>query len=135
MDNFDVDEVEDIEGSYNQKDVDFAKATELARFEDLDVYDTVPSARAVGRTRVSTRWEIGWSNTKKKVKARFVAREFKRLALRHDLFAVSSAHDTGRMIDFVAIQLALRVFTFDLTNAFLHVPEEEEVYVDPRPSS
>ena len=65
------------------------------------------------------------------MRARFVAREFKRGEYMDDVFAPSSGHSTSRTVDYTSLKKRYRTFTGDVTNAFLHVPEDEECYVDP----
>lgn len=113
------------------EELEETKADELEKLRSYGVYEVVDKAVPKGKLNVSTRWEIGWSATKNKVRARFVAWEYKRLQLRFDLFAPRSSHDTSRLVDFVCFQLVLEPFTFDLVNAFFNVPESEYVYVTP----
>eukprot|EP00971_Amphidinium_carterae_P197342 3917089-Amphidinium_carterae.1 len=48
-----------------------------------------------------------------------------------DLFAPSSSPSTSRVIDQIALQLRLGRFCLDATNAFNHVPETEDIFVEP----
>ena len=48
-----------------------------------------------------------------------------------DAFAPSSGHSASRIVHYVALKKRYRTFTGDITNAFLHVPEDDECYVDP----
>ncbi|CAE8694497.1 unnamed protein product, partial [Polarella glacialis] len=50
---------------------------------------------------------------------------------RTDLFAPNSLASTSRVVDLRAVKKKHPTFTFDLTNAFFHAPEDEECYVDP----
>ena len=65
------------------------------------------------------------------VRARFVAREFKRGEYMDDVLALSRGHSTSRIVDYISLKKRYRTFTVDVANAFLHVPVDEERYVDP----
>ena len=66
---------------------------------------------------------------------RFVAREFKWMEVRTDLFAPGASHVHSRLIDFCCLKggLAEELFTFelDVVDAYYHAEELEEVYVGP----
>ena len=68
-----------------------------------------------------------YKEEKQLVRARFVAREFKRFGKRYDVFAVASEQGTARLIDFAAFQLHLRTFTFDFSTAFFNAPGDRGV--------
>ena len=59
------------------------------------------------------------------------ARELKSQEFLDDLFSPSSGHSTSRIIDYAALKRRICTFISDVTNAFLHVDIDEEVYVDP----
>ncbi len=63
--------------------------------------------------------------------ARFVVREFKHGECMDDVLAPSSGYSTSRIVDYIVPKKRYRTFTGDITNAFLHVTEDEECYVDP----
>ena len=107
-----------------------AKALELQRFKEFGVYQVVPAEQAYGKKRISTRWEVVKRPGMVK-RARFVAREFESQEFLDDLFSPSSRHSTSRIIDYIALKRRLCTFISDVTNAFLHVDIDEEVYVDP----
>ena len=79
---------------------------------------------------ISTRWEM--SDRGGEARCRFVCREFRKGDPRQDLFAVASSSFTSRVMSFVGERREGGVkFTFDVSNAFLHVPVEEPVTCDP----
>ena len=49
----------------------------------------------------------------------------------YDAFAPSSTPSTGRIIDYLSLEESYHTFTADVTNAYFHVDEDEECYVDP----
>ena len=106
-----------------------AKERELEKLEEFEVYEIVPEEQSFGKKRVTTRWEI--AHRLDGVRARFVAREFKRGEYMDDVFAPSSGHSTSRIVDYIALKKGYHTLNGDVTNAFLHVPEDEECYVDP----
>ena len=81
-----------------------------------------------GIKHVSARWELALRDG---VRARFVCREFRRGDPRKDLFAVASSSFTSRCLPFAGERHGGVRFTFDISNAFLHVPVEEPVTCDP----
>ena len=60
-----------------------------------------------------------------------VAREFKGDETLYDVCARSSTLCTKRIIDFSSLKTSYRTITADVTNAYFHVDEDEECYVDP----
>ena len=131
----DIDELlqnaEDVQADENHEDelTMAAKERELEKLEEFGVFEVVPEEQSYGKKRVTTRWEI--VHRLDGVRARFVAREFRRSEYMDDVFAPSSGHSTSRIVDFVALKKRQHTFTGDITNAFFHVPEDEECYVDP----
>ncbi len=89
----------------------------------------VPEEQSHGKKRITTRWEI--VHRSDGVRARYVAREFKRSEYMDDAFAPSSGRSTSRIVDYVALKKRYRTFTGDIKNAFLHVPDDEECYLEP----
>ena len=49
----------------------------------------------------------------------------------YDAFAPCSTPSTGRIIDYLSLEKSYHTFTPDVTNAYFHVNEDEECYVDP----
>ena len=45
--------------------------------------------------------------------------------------ASSSTPSTGRLVDYLSLKKSYHTFTADVTNAYFHVDEDEECYVDP----
>ena len=79
-----------------------AKRKELDKLKLFKVAEDVPAHQAVGKKWISTRWEI--DHRVGEVRARFVAREFKRCEWREDLFAPSSSQLTSKLIDWLALR-------------------------------
>ena len=80
---------------------------------------------APGKKRVTTRRDL--DHRKDGIRARFVSRELKGNETMYDVFAPS----TGRVIDNLSLKKSCHTFTADVTNAYFHVDENEECYVDP----
>ena len=78
------------------------KLNQLKQLEDAGAFDVLSVSDAVGMKRTSTRWE-NQARSDDAVRCRFVAWEFARDEVRDDLFALSSTHNTSRLIDFVAM--------------------------------
>jgi len=118
--------------SMDPKGVEEAKKLELDRFESFGVYEDAPRAAALadckknGGKHITTRWEI--QELGGQIRARFVAREFADTTT-VDFFAPASSSATPRVIDAYALEFNLATFTFDASDAFLHVPEREYVLV------
>ena len=83
----------------------------------------------LGQKRVTTRWDL--DRRKDGIRARFVEREFKGDETMYDVFAPSSTPNTGRVIDYLSLKKSYHTSTADVTNAYFHVDDEEECYVDP----
>ena len=49
----------------------------------------------------------------------------------YDVFAPSSTPSAGRVVDHLSFQKSCHTLTTDVTNAYFHVDEDEECYVDP----
>ena len=79
--------------------------------------------------RVTTRWDL--DHNKDGIRARFVVREFKGDETMYDVFAPSSTPSTRSVIDYLSLKKSYHTFTADVTNAYFHVDEDEECYVDP----
>ena len=110
---------------------------ELEALKKFDVYEVVPAEeiqRKPGKT-ISTRWLKVLKQGEQgelRVKARFVAREFKAWnKLGSNVFAPTSMPTTHRIIDMIAAKKGWKTMIGDTTNAFLHVPIEDTVYVNP----
>ena len=106
-----------------------AKLKELDRLAVFGVYETVDLQVALGKKREMTPWHI--DHRKKGIRARFVAREFEGDEAMYDAFAPSSTPSTGRIIDHLRLKKSFHTFKADVTNAYFHVDEDEEIYVDP----
>ena len=106
-----------------------AKALEMDRLKLI--YESVPAEQATGKQFLSTRWVVN-RKADGKVRARFVAREFKSMdSDRNDLFAVTSSTITTRLVDVWAAKGQGWTLTGDVSNAFLHAPEPDEVFCSP----
>ena len=110
---------------------------ELARFDELKAYEAVNTQEVDlrGKTFISTRWvKVKKLDEEGRpiVRCRFVARELKAHSpWLDDLYAPSTVVSTSRVIDLLAVKHNLHTFTCDVSNAFLHVDEVEEIYVQP----
>jgi hypothetical protein len=111
------------------------RAKELQKMTEFGVFEVVPHAQTTGKQFISTRWEenlkVDDSGTLV-LRERFVCREFKSEdPWRTDLFAPTTSPTTSRLIDLVAIKRGWITMKADVSVAFYHAPEEEEVYVMP----
>ena len=106
-----------------------AKLKELDRLAEIEVYETVDLHVALGKKRVTTRWDL--DHRKDGIRTRFVAREFKGDETMYDVFAPSSTSSTGRVIDYMSFQKSYYTFTPDVTDAYFHVDEDAECHMDP----
>ena len=105
-----------------------AKLKELERLAEFGMHEVVDMHTALGKKRVTTRWNL--DHRKDGMRARFVAREFKGDETLYDVFAPGSTPSAGRVIDHLSLKMSYHTFTADVTNAYFHVDEDEECYVD-----
>ena len=129
VDHEDAGELQDPLVDYAETEEAMAKLKVLDRLAEFGVYETVDLQVALGKKRVTTRWHT--DHRKDGIRARFVAREFKGDEAMYDAFAPSSTTSTGRIIDYLSLKNSYHTFTADVTNAYFHVDEDEECYVDP----
>jgi len=78
---------------------------------------------------LSTAWVEAWGPDG--LKMSYVAREFKWLRKRFDLFTAASTSTTERMVDCIAVKKGQKRMILDAKNAYCHVPEEEKLFIDP----
>ncbi len=102
----------------------------LARY---GVVDLVPRKHAKGKAisaRLDHVWK--WSSESKgwEVKTRYVAREYKWMEKRDDLFTPGATQHEGRIVDFIALREDQPTFTLDAEDAYYHVNEPEDVWVE-----
>ena len=118
--------------------VDDAETEEAMKVElkELDrlavfggVYETVDLQDALGKKRVMTRWRA--DHRTDGIRARFVARKLKGDEAMYDASASCSTTSIGRIIDCLRLKKSYHTFTAHVTNAYFHVDEDEEIYVDP----
>ena len=64
-------------------------------------------------------------------RTRLVAREFKTDETMYDVFTSSSTPSAGRIIDNLSVKKSYHIFIADVPNAYFHVDEDEECYVNP----
>ena len=111
------------------------KSKELASLEKYQVYVPVLKTVTKGKKYITTRWEEvpKFKDGQWIVRSRFVAREFRwKDPGRDDLFGVTTSANTGRILDVLLPKgPGYTAVTGDVTCAFFHAEEEEEVYVDP----
>ncbi len=108
------------------------KVVGLELLESFGVVAAVPRAQAEGHRIVTTRWEIQPKGDV--IKCRIVAREYKWLELRDDVFAPASSAITSRVIDHIGLKHPLYVtFIMDCVSAYYQTEETEECYAEPCP--
>jgi len=119
------------------KDDDDELTRELYRFGDLyeleqmkkfDVYADVPREDAT-TSIISTRW-VRKLKSPGEARCRIVARECN-THKRDDTFAATPSAAGSRVIDMLAVKLDLCTCTADVSTAFLHAYETEDVFVEP----
>ena len=110
------------------EDISEAKANELTKMDEFGAYAVIPKEARGSAKHISTKWEIVVRHGV--VKARFVCREFNTYQS-FDFFAATSSSLAGRFIDGWILEHDLCAFILDASSAFLHVPEHENVVVDP----
>ena len=101
--------------------------TRRAKPKELDCFAEVWGVRSGGRGFI-LRVEDALVHRKDGVRARFVAREFKKYGAMNDVFAPSSSPRTGRIIDCLSHKKSHHSFTAG--DAYVHVDEDKECYVD-----
>ena len=112
---------EDIE----ETRVQWNRQKELEELEKFEAYVVIRSSEMpVGARVLPTRF------VDTAEKSRFVAKEIATYRT-DEFFAPSSTAPTSRMIDILACKCGLARLTLDVKRAFLNVPEDEEIYVQP----
>ena len=86
---------------------------------------------AVNFKCLTTRWKKGWAHERRRVKARFVARECMWPEHREDLFSPWATHSATRVIDFTALKLSMKTLEVDAVDPHFQAREHEEVVVEP----
>eukprot|EP00971_Amphidinium_carterae_P350904 6491802-Amphidinium_carterae.1 len=119
---------------YHPDEVREGKIKHLETLEEFGVFKVISEHEATSMKKVSTKWEIAARGGT--VKCRFVAREFKWLEERDDVFAPASLALTSRVVDYLMCkddkeEDRLVGFIADCTSAFLQAPQDEECAVDP----
>eukprot|EP00971_Amphidinium_carterae_P212164 4210464-Amphidinium_carterae.3 len=115
--------------SFNNEDVRAAKIKGLTLLRDFDVYDVVPESQAEGRKHITTKWEIAAKGGE--IKCRMVARKFKWLEERDDVFAPASLALTSKVIDFLSCKDddendPMVTFIANCVSAVLQAPQVDE---------
>ena len=105
------------------------KLKELERLAEFGACEIVDVHTALNKKRVTTRWDL--DHRKDGIRARFVARGFNGDETMYDVFAPRSTPSTERVIDCLSLKKSYHTFTADVTNAYFHVNEDEECYVEP----
>ena len=80
---------------------------------------------------VDTKWVYRGNSDGECTRARIVARQYRWLEARDDIFAPASMQSTGRLIDLIACQKSQPTATADVTRAFFHVDQDEHLLVIP----
>ena len=99
---------------------------------ELEVYELVDDEVARTHKKLSTKWHTV-RKSEGTVRSRFVAREFRSLEVKMDLFAASGTAVTAKLIVTIAAKKQWWTMTGDISNAFLHAPEEVDVVCTPPP--
>ena len=99
----------------------------MKEFETVEEFEAIaptPKAESTGKKFLTMRW------VDTKEKSRVVCREFA-IGARDDLFAAASTPTTHLIIDALACIHRWSRAIGDISRAFLHVPEDEEVFAEP----
>eukprot|EP00971_Amphidinium_carterae_P172226 3414412-Amphidinium_carterae.2 len=113
-----------------EEDIKRERRNELLAFEDWRVFSLVPPEETEQSKFIDVRWVDEWRGTDG-WRCRCVAREYKWLEYRDDLFAATTSCNTSRIIDTLAVHLAQPTWTADATKAYLQVDETEKIFVKP----
>eukprot|EP00971_Amphidinium_carterae_P350150 6491406-Amphidinium_carterae.1 len=113
-----------------EEDIKQERRSELLAFEDWKVFSLVPPEETDQSRFIDVRWVDEWRGTDG-WRCRCVAREYRWLEYRDDLFAATTSCNTSRIIDVLAVHRAQPTWTADATKAYLQVDETETVFVKP----
>ena len=118
-----------VEGDPDLRDV-AAEELEKNRDAELDKLESFGAFTEIGaeHTKGKKFLTMRWVDTEEK--SRLVVREFAS-EKRDDLFAAASTHTTHLLVDLIAAVFLFSRAIGDIARAFLHVPEDEEVYSRP----
>eukprot|EP00971_Amphidinium_carterae_P275603 5468732-Amphidinium_carterae.1 len=122
-------EVQPNQDTMNE-DIARERRSQLLMFEEWDAFDLVPPADTKEDKFIDVTWVTEWRGLDG-WRCRCVARDYKKLSHRDDLFAATTSSNTARIIDCGAVSRKQPTFTADATKAYLQVPEPEEIYVKP----
>eukprot|EP00971_Amphidinium_carterae_P032112 632282-Amphidinium_carterae.4 len=123
----------EIEPNWETAEEDIKKEKiELQVFWDWKAFELVPRSEVKQDKLVDVKWVTEWRG-KQGWRTRCVAREYRWLDQRDDVFAPTTMGATARLVDALAIKRCWHTFTADATKAYLQVEEPEEVYVIPPP--
>jgi hypothetical protein len=116
-----------LAGEPEQTELEKNQWTEIGNLEEFESFEVVPidEADLVEGKFLTTRW------VDTEEKSRFVSREFKDGDLTDDHFAPGTTSPTHRLVDFMAAKRGHAKLIADFSRAFLHVVEDELIYVKP----
>jgi hypothetical protein len=114
----------DVDGALEEKRVNENRRSEIAILTEMEVFEVVAVA-GIDRKLV-----LGTRMVDTKEKSRFVAKEIARYKTT-EFYAPASTSATVRVVDILAAKLCLSRGVLDVRRAFLHVPEDEEIYCVP----
>ena len=111
----------------NEKEVREGRMKEIEQLMEFGVFEPVRKSEADG-TVLTSRWvdvqKCGF------VRSRLVAREYA-TDKRDDTFAATTVPSTSRLIDLKSVQFGQPTMSFDVSVAFIHAPETENVFLVP----
>ena len=130
------DEVEDAglwepcETLYNPKEfapavLATARAREFQQLTEFGAYEWIEKDKAVGGKWITSRWEDGT------LRSRWVLREFASISGEGAFFAPTPSTTATTLLHVWALRNAYTVRYVDVTTAFLHAPETQNVFTDP----
>lgn len=117
---------ENDEHTTTAEEIKAAKSKELARMVEFGLCGVVPLSSAQGKRSIFTKWVVV-----RRGGGLVACREFQHCKKRDDLFAPGTTTITMRLMKLMACRKRLRTLTGDISNAFFHAPEHEEVYYQP----
>ena len=107
---------------------------EIANLMKAEVLTPVSADETIGKAFMSTRYvrDWRWRDGQWKRRSRFVSREFKWLEpWRDEFYSPASSVACAKILSSICLQKGWSMWSIDVKNAYLLVPQPTEVYVEP----
>ena len=125
-----LEDVSDLQTKEDVKDIIAGKSRELDNMDLFGLYDVVSKDNALGKRVIKGRWVVV-KRGQSEWRCRWVCKDFKVMDPNADgLFTPSSHPSTGNVIDAYAVKTDKPSRIADAMNAYWHVDETEEVYIE-----